>query len=62
MVFVYDNSKAVKLLMTRDGMTPEEAQEFIYFNVVGAWIGPGTPAFLQKCSLKDARDMISNDV
>lgn len=29
----------------KDGMSHEEAIEFFYFNVIGAWIGEGTPCF-----------------
>ena len=43
---IYDYNKAVKILMERDGMSEQEAIEFIDFNVVGAWVGPKTPIFL----------------
>jgi hypothetical protein len=29
--------------MTRDGMTAEEAREYIEFNIEGAYMGPDTP-------------------
>jgi hypothetical protein len=32
--------------LERDGMTREEAQEFFDFNIIGAWVGDGTPIFL----------------
>jgi len=31
--------------MDRDGMSEEDAVEFMDFNVLQAWIGPYTPAF-----------------
>ena len=31
-----------------DGMTREEAIEFFEFNQLGAWVGDGTPCFLDK--------------
>ena len=43
---VYDYDKAVSIFMSRDGMTYEEAVEFMEFNVVGAWMGENTPLFL----------------
>jgi hypothetical protein len=43
---VYDLAKVIETLMTRDGMTYEEADEFFVFNIVGAWVGEGTPCFL----------------
>ena len=45
-VIAYDFDKRVKILMTRDGMDPEEAVEFMYFNVTGAWLGKKTPIFV----------------
>jgi|688.fasta_scaffold00026_177 hypothetical protein len=53
-IFVYDYSLAVRLLMTRDKMSMDEAMEYLEFNVVGAWVGAGTPAFLKRCRLSDA--------
>lgn len=57
-VLVYDYDKCVKLLMTRDGMTKEEAMEYIDFNVLGAWMGPGTPIFMKRCTLPEALDYL----
>lgn len=42
----YSYTKAVDVLVKRDGMTEEEAQEYIDFNVTGAWVGPNTPIFI----------------
>ena len=47
-VAVYDYEKCVAVLVDRDGMDEEEAVEFFEFNVVGSWVGPGTPAFVEK--------------
>ena len=44
-VFLYDLSKIIQKLMTRDGMGLESAHEYFEFNMLGAWVGPGTPAF-----------------
>jgi hypothetical protein len=33
----------IQVLMGRDGMTYDEAVEFIDFNVVGGWVGEKTP-------------------
>lgn len=41
---VYDEEKVIEIL-ARD-MDLDDAREFFEFNVVGAWMGPGTPAFL----------------
>lgn len=46
-IAVYDYAECVSILMKRDGMDEEEAEEFMQFNVVGAYVGEGTPAFLR---------------
>lgn len=43
---VYDREKCVAILMERDGMDRDEAEEFFEFNVAGAYVGAGTPVFL----------------
>jgi hypothetical protein len=40
---VYSRAKMVEVLMSRDGMTDDEAEEFIEYNCVGAWVGEQTP-------------------
>ena len=47
----YDYEECVKILIKRDGMTREEAVDYIEFNVTGAWVGDSTPCFLHKCSI-----------
>jgi len=42
----YDYNLGVEVLIQRDGMTYEEAVEWMEFNVVGAWVGPNTPVWL----------------
>jgi hypothetical protein len=45
---VYDYEKCVDILMKRDGMTYEEAVEFMEFNVVDAYVGEHTPIFVRE--------------
>jgi hypothetical protein len=45
---VYDRQKCIEILMKRDGMTLEEADEFFEFNTVGSWVGDYTPIFLER--------------
>lgn len=47
---VYDYDRCVRVLMERDGMSWDEAVDFIEFNVVGAFLGPGTPLFFYPLS------------
>lgn len=44
-VALYDRDLCIKILMDRDGMDEDEAEEFFSFNVIGAFVGPYTPAF-----------------
>jgi len=43
---VYDYAKCVKILQDRDGMSEEDAEEHIGFNVIGGWNGTNTPTFV----------------
>lgn len=45
-VVLYDRKKMIEILTKRDGMTEDGADEYITFNVEGAWMGAETPAFL----------------
>ena len=40
-----DKSKCIDIYIHRDGMSYEDAHEFFEFNVIGAWMGKGTPCF-----------------
>ena len=45
-LLVYDYQKCCEVLVKRDKMTYEEAEEFMEYNVVGAWVGDKTPVFV----------------
>lgn len=45
---LYDRDKVIQKLQDRDGMTIEDAVEYHEFNQACAWVGDGTPAFLEK--------------
>jgi hypothetical protein len=42
---VYDSEKCIEILMERDGMDREEAEEFFSYNVTGGYHGELTPLF-----------------
>jgi hypothetical protein len=46
-VAVYDIDKCIELLVARDGMTHEEADEFLSFNTLGAFVGENGPIFIR---------------
>ena len=43
---IYDEDKCIKILIERDDMTEEQAVDYFYFNVKGAFVGDGTPIFM----------------
>jgi len=45
--------KCVEVLMKRDGMEYEEALEFLSFNTFDAWVGPGTPIWINDTEDED---------
>ena len=52
-VLVYDVEKVIEILMTRDGMTYEEAEEFFDFNIGGGWHGEETPIWMRPYDIDD---------
>lgn len=42
---IYDYSKCIEILI-QDGMTSEEADEWMSYNVLGSYVGEHTPIFL----------------
>jgi len=55
-IFVYDYQKCVGILLTQGIPTEEEAIEWMEHNVVGAWMGEGTPGFMVRCTLEEAME------
>ena len=55
-MIVYDYNKMVKILVTRDDMSYEEAEEYIDFNIVGAWIGDTTPIIVIKKNIEEIEE------
>ena len=45
-VILLDRKKCIEILMK--DMDEEEAEEFFEFNVIGSWVGEGTPMFMTK--------------
>jgi hypothetical protein len=43
---IYHMGNAIEILMQRDGMSYDEAEEYIEFNVIGAFVGDRMPVFL----------------
>lgn len=45
-VLVYDAEDIRDILMSQDGMSTEEARDFIEFKLEGVYLGPETPIFV----------------
>ena len=61
-VLVYDMQKCIDILM--DGavdMTREEAIEYFDFNVLGAFMGPQTPIFVNPGEMDLIKELIADD-
>ncbi len=50
---VYDHEKCIKILIDRDGMTHDEAEEFFEFNVIGCYVGESTPCFFNCVKIEE---------
>ena len=51
-VAVYDANECAQVLVDRDGMTLEEAEEFLEFNTYCAYVGPNGPLFIKTMSCR----------
>jgi hypothetical protein len=45
-VAVYDARKCIDILVTRDGMAYEDAEEFLSVNTLGAYVGQNGPIYV----------------
>ena len=53
---VYSIPLAIRVLVQRDGMSEEEAREYLEFNSIGAWVGEETPIWLEVIQMSDLLD------
>ena len=64
-VILYSAEKIIAVLMERDGMDWSEAEEFYCLNILGAWVGDGTPAFMDtyvEGDLVHCEDVVSGEI
>jgi hypothetical protein len=67
LVAVYDYDLLVRAFMSygagpEAGCTDEEAREFVDFNMVGAWLGSGTPIIVPAPpGVENAPDLVRDD-
>ena len=55
-VAIYSIPLALGILVSRDGMEPDEAREYLEFNTLGAWVGPKTPIWVDPLTVSELRD------
>jgi len=51
MRLIYSKSKVIDILIN-DGMSEDEAEEWFWFNIHGAWVGERTPIWCIDTNLK----------
>lgn len=56
-IVIYDHSKLVQKFVG-DGMTDEEAEEWVSFNIESAWHGKGTPGVLHAADVDEVREVV----
>jgi hypothetical protein len=50
---VYDAEEVIDILMTRDGMSWEDALEYYNFNIAGSYVGKATPLFIWRMTMRE---------
>ena len=55
---IYSIPKAIRILVTRDGMSEEAAREYLEFNSIGAWMGTHTPVWVEVMSLDQLHHLV----
>lgn len=58
---VYDKEMMETILMQRDGMTHEEAIEYLEYNVWGAYVGEGTPIYINRGGYQEVIEFIESN-
>ena len=60
-VVVYEVDKILKILFERDGMSLDDAEEFLNFNIVGSYVGEQTPIFVYKADRQEIDEIADMD-
>ena len=59
---LYDTDMIIQILIDAHCMSYAEAVEYFDFNVLGAWVGEGTPAFFSRASYEDLKEQMGDDL
>lgn len=64
-ILIYSYEKCIEVLRSSDGknipMLEVEAREYMEYNVIGAYMGPGTPIFLVEGSSDEIFEELDNE-
>ena len=61
-VILYDTDMILQILMDIDSMTYADAVEHFNFNILGSWVGDGTPAFFSRASYEELKEEVGDDL
>ena len=50
---IYDLDEMIRVNMRRDGMSRPDAEEYVDFNIVSAYIGSNTPIYMTDVEIDD---------
>jgi hypothetical protein len=56
-VAVYSYEKCIEVLVEQSGLSEEEAEEYMEYNVVGAYVGDQTPIFMIEVNIDDRESL-----
>tara|TARA_R110000772_G_scaffold184_2_gene825 strand:+ start:2367 stop:2618 length:252 start_codon:yes stop_codon:yes gene_type:complete len=59
-VALYDYDKCIQVFMDYQDMSEEEAIDHFNYNVIGSWLGDGTPIFINQHSLETVEDYLED--
>ena len=60
-VALYDYDLCIKVLVEDQQMTEEEAIEYFDYNVIGSWVGEGTPIFIHRHKIENVEDYLDEE-
>ncbi len=56
-LLIYDLA-AVRALLVTQGCAEDEVDEYIAYNIIGAWVGPATPVFVERMTMEEVRERL----
>jgi hypothetical protein len=56
---IYDKVKMIEILVTQEEMEEDEAIDFLAYNVWGAYVGEGTPIYMDDGDSDYIRDLLN---